>query len=366
MKIDTSFQITDRQFIFILIGGATGAGILSLPRLATQEALQDGWISVFISALVPLISLLLIERLCRIYPKYSLSEITDKLFGKFVGRIFTLGYIAYTILIVSTSIRVFVEITSLYILQRTPTPVILCIYVIFIIYTIMNGSTLVGRFNELVFYLLPVSLLLILPSFTASTYTNLLPIGEAGLINILKACFALSYSYSRTELIFVYYPMLKQKTRVVRDGVIALGIITFVNVFITIASIVIFGTEVLQKIIWPFILLYKIVDIPVIERLDLFFLILWTAIAARPSINYSFVSSYSITQFLNLKLEKHFSAVSITTGIIIFVVALIPKNVQQVFNIITYLGYGYFIAGIGYPIIFLLASLFLKGRTTKK
>ena len=144
-----------------------------------------------------------------------------------------------------------------------------------------------------------------------------------------------------------------------------MGIIAFVNIFVTIICIMIFGNEVMQELVWPAILLYKLVDVPVIERLDIFFLILWTGIAVRPSVNYSFASSYSITQFFNLKSQKHFKIVSIITGIIIFIIALIPKTVQQVFNIANLLGYGYLIVGIGYPIIFLLASLFLKRRKVK-
>ena len=365
MKTDTRFQITEKQFIFIMVGAATGSGILSLPRIATKEALQDGWISVLIGVFIPLLSLFLIEILCKKYPKDTISDISNKLLGNILGRVLTLGYIVHTMFIVIISIRIFVEITALYILPTTPLPVILAVYVLFIVYTIQNGSRLVGRFNELTFVILPISLLLILPSLSVCTYTNLLPVGEAGLSSILKASTVTAYSYASTELILVYYPMQTQKKKSFRNSVIALGIILFTYVFITVFSILVFGAEVMQNIIWPPILLYKIVHIPVIERLDLIFLVLWTSIAVRPSVNYTFASSYTITRFFNLKSEIYLKFASIAAGAIIFIIALIPEDLQQVFDLADIFGYGYYIVGIGYPIILLAASLLRKGETIK-
>lgn len=364
MSTDARFKITGRQFMFTLIGAAAGSGILSLPRAATKEALQDGWIAVLIGIFAPLLSLLLVERLCKIYPEHSLSEIANKIFGAFIGRIFTLCYIAYTILMVAASLRIFVEITSLYIVPKTPIPVILAVYMIFIVYTIKNGSRLLGRFNELTFFILPVTLFLLLPALSVCKLTNLLPIGEAGLEKILKASLTTAFSYASTELVFVFYPMVKEKERkkVLKYGISALGIMAFTYTSVTVLSTLAFGAETMQGIIWPPILLYKVVDIPIIERLDLFFLILWTAIAVRPSINYSFAASYSFTQILSLKTEKHLTLMSVITGVIIFAITLIPKDIQQVFDLADYVGYGYFIVGIGYPIVFLLASLLMKGR----
>lgn len=365
---DIQYHITERQFIFVLIGAATGVGILSLPRIVTRDLLQDEWLSVLVGALLPLLSLFLTDQVCKKYPGYSLFDIANELFGKIVGKTFAIVYMVYAISVSATSIRIYSEITSSYILPKTPLPIILLVYLAFVVYTIKNGSETVGRFSEITFYVLPLSILLMIPSWSVSSYTNLLPINESGIsgvYGILKNSLKVSYSYSCTELILIYYPMVKGKGKLVRDGAIVLSIIALMYTFMTISCIIVIGAEAMGKVTWPSILLYKMVNIPVIERAGILFVIIWTVIAVRPSVVYSFAASYSISHIINTKLKKHITIVSIITGVIIFIVASTFKSLQQTFDISKYVGYSYFIVAIGYPIIFLLASYFSKWREPK-
>ncbi len=361
MTNQTQFQITPRQYLFILTGSAVGAGIFSLPREAGSDALQDSWIAVIIGVFPALLSLVLIVKLCKNYPDCTLFEITEILTGKWIALIFTTGFVIYTFFIAALSIRIFSEITSLFLLTHTPVMVILFIYLLFVVYAIKDGTQYIGRFNEFIFIFLILSILLMLPSLSRAYYTNILPIGGAGVENTLKAFLKTTFSYASVEVTFVYYSMVSEKDKILRHGIVAMGITAFIYTLVTVLCILVFGAGTIQKIIWPPILLYKIADIPIIERMDLLFLLLWITLAVRPAINYSFTSAYSIMQILRLK-ENHFTLFSFISGVCIFLIAIIPQNLNQVFEIATYSGYGFLVIGIGYPII--LLGIFLFERKT--
>lgn len=365
IKNDIRFQITARQYMFILIGAATGSGILSLPRMVNKEVGQDGWISVFLGAIVPAVSLLLISAVFYRLPGMSFNQAAEKVFGKAAGKIFMAIYFVYILLVISVSLRIFVEITGLYILPRTPIQAVILSFLALIIYSVKNGSRLVGRFNELAFYVLPAVLLLMLASLSTADLTNIMPVGEAGIFKILKGSMVSAYSYASTELAFVYAPMVKNKTKILKYGIIGIAVVAFMYTYVTLICTLVFGQEAIQTVIWPPILLYKIVRIPVLERLDIFFVILWITVAVRPSINYLFAASYSLYELLKIRDTSYFPITCVVAVFTILIIDIFPGNIGQFFALADILGYGYYVVGIAFPLIFLAGSFFVKERCPK-
>lgn len=365
IKNGIRFQITARQYLFILIGSATGSGILSLPRMVNKEIGHDGWISVFLGGIVPVVSLLLIAAMFGRFPGMDFFEIAEKVFGKLISKIFLIIYTVYIIFVVAASLRIFVEITGIYILPRTPIQAVMISFLALIIYSIKNGSRLVGRFNELAFYVLPAILLLMLASLTTADFTNIMPVGEAGILKIFQGTLISAYSYASTEQALVYAPMVKNTKKVLGYGIIAMAIVAFMYTYVTVICTLVFGENAIQTIIWPPILLYKIVAIPVIERLDIFFVILWITVAVRPSVNYLFVAAYSASRIIKIKKHEHFAFICVLVAVLIFLLDIIPRNVEQFFALADILGYGYYVAGIIFPLMFIIASLFIRNRRSE-
>ncbi len=362
MEDNPRFQITSKQSIFFIIGSTVATGILSLPRVASADAGQDGWISVILGVCAPLISLLLIERLGRLFPNLTMVEIAQLLFGKFLGSVITAGFIAYMIFFQSIALRLIAEITAVFALPKTPTSVIALLSIISVIYIAQKGAKVVGRLNELLFYILLFDLLLLLPPLKVADYTNLLPVGGAGLTAIVKGALPTAFAYEGMEVLLIIYPMVTKKNEVLKAGVTALGIAMLIYLMATVIALLVFGAEILQHIIWPTVVLFKVVDVPVIERLEVFFLAFWMGLVSRPVMNMCFASSYSLTRLLKLDMEQYYSYMVILVGLSIYVVALIPDNIVQTFKFATYGGYAFFIAAIGYPLLFHLAAFLQKGK----
>lgn len=362
MQDKSRFQITSKQAIFMIIGATISTGILSLPRVTTADAGQDGWLSIILGSCVPLLSLLLIERLGRRFPDLTIVEIASQLFGKLLGYVLIALFVAYLIFFESVVLRIGAEVTSMFALPRTPVSIIALLMIISIIYIAQKGAKAVGRLNELLFYIFILDLLLFLPPLKVADYTNLLPVAGAGLTAVAKGALPTAYAFQGIEILFMIYCMVTRKDEVLKAGVTALGIILFVYLMVTVICLLVFGAEVLQQILLPGIVLLKVVDIPVIERLEFFFLAFWIGLVSRPVINMCLAVSFSLTRLFKLDMEKYYSLTVIVVGIFIYIFALIPDNIVEVYKYSTYVGYGFFIAGIGYPVLFNFAAFLRKGK----
>ncbi len=362
MKTNPRFTITSKQLIFIIIGSTIATGVLSLPRTASTNVGPDGWLAVLLGSLVPLLSLLMIVRLGRLFPDKTLIEISYLLLGKFFGFFINIGFIAHIVFFESIPLRVGTEFTSVYILPKTPTSVIALMIIIAAIYVARKGAKVIGRLNEILFYILLLDLLLLLPTLKGVDYTNILPLGEAGFLQIAQESLKTSFSYGGIEILLVIYPMVTRKDEVLKAGVVALSIITCIYVLITVVCLLVFGSEMIQHLIWPSLTLLKTVHFPVIDRLEFFFLALWLLMIPRPFINLCFAGSFSLTQVLKLDLNKYYPLMVIIVGLAIYVVALIPKNIVEVAKFATYGGYSFLIIGLGYPLLLNIAASLQKGK----
>jgi len=111
--------------------------------------------------------------------------------------------------------------------------------------------------------------------------------------------------------------------------------------------------------------LAKVVDVPVVERLEFFFLVVWLGAVARPVINHCFSAAFSLTQLLKLDVNKHYSLMVIAVGCLIYVISLIPSNLVLVLKYATYVGYSFLIVAIAYPLLLHLVVILQKGRLKK-
>jgi spore germination protein len=360
MQDKLRYQITSKQLIFIIVGSMIGTGVFDLPREISAAAGPDAWIATILGALVPLLSLFLIGHLGSRFPGLTVVEQSRLLFGRIIGSILAGGFVVYVILIESIVLRRFNEITSIFLLPSTPIWVISLLTTLVVIYIVTRGIKVIGRLNEFLFYLLLLLLVVLLPPLARIDANNILPVGGAGLLPILKGALAALLVYSGTEVLFVLYPMVERKDEVLKAGFIGVGLVVVFYLFITVICLLVFGSEVMQHLMWPGLRLLKVVDIPVFERMEFFFTILWIGLGPRPMINLLFAASYSLLQLLYLDLHKHYRLVVLIVGLTIFAGSLFPKNILQTFKWGEIIGRCYLVVGIFYPLLFLIA-VFLRG-----
>ena len=106
-------------------------------------------------------------------------------------------------------------------------------------------------------------------------FMTLLPIGEIGIMPILKTIEITIYTYIWFELIVFIYPCVKDKENAIKYGELA---VLSVTIFFTLTVAVVtgvFGENMLKELSSSLLFFSGIINIPVIERIDLFFIIIF-------------------------------------------------------------------------------------------
>ncbi len=349
--------------LFIITGTLIGTDIISLPSKASENSAQNGWISIIVGAVLPFIMVILIERACRLYPDMTLIDIVKTSLGKVVGTIAAVFFILFASYITIVVVRVFSEIAKLYLLPETPIPVIALTEIIIVAYVTIKGVKTLARLNEILFYLLVFSILMILlPSIKLFDYTNILPVGNIGLLPIIKDGINTSFSYAGVDVMLVFYTLTGKKDEVMKAGIIAVAAVMTIYTLITAACILSLGSEAMQKIMFPPITMIKGVSLPVIERPETFFLTFWMVLTTKPAINYSYCACFSTARLLGVNIEKNAKYILIPYCIIILAGASIFKDIIQAFEFAGIAGILFFIVGLGYPLLILITKYLFKRK----
>jgi spore germination protein (amino acid permease) len=321
---------------------------------------------MLLSAIIPIITLILIDLYNKRMPGVeSLTQQVRLLFGKFLGSFMVLLLVIYVIGFESIIIRLFSEVTKLYLLPKTPLVVIVFIYVFTIVYVGSKGLRVIARMNEILFYLLLISFLILLIPIGEGDITNILPVGEAGWDRIIKGTYQAGQYFAGIGILMILHPLVNEKEKILKSGFIAILISTTLYVVTVIVCELVFGVKAMQNQTFPGLVLLKIVQIPVVERLEFIFLFLWLGMGARPSINMGFVASLMLTQLFNLDEKKYLPYILVLIGLAIFIVAVLPPNLLAVFKLSKYGLVGFYTFAIAYPLILFIMAL-IRGKKVVK
>lgn len=359
--MNSTDTITSKQLIFIIIGAQVGMGIFSLPRLVSAEAHQDAWLAVLLGALVSLLMLIIIERLGRRMPELSFVSMNHFLFGRWLGSVMVFLFVFYVIFFNSTVVRIFTEITVIFLLPRTPVPVVALVVVLAIVYIINKDARVVARLNEVLFWIiLPLIFLFMIPLVNAD-YTNLLPVGGAGFKAIVRGVLPSSYAYAGMEVLLVFYFLVKSKSEVIKAGILGLGWTTLVYLILTLICLLVWGSETIQIINWPALTVLKTIKFPVLERPEFLLLTVWMGVGIRPVMNLGFAAAYSLGEVLHVKRDKYFHLVVMAIALPIYILALLPPNLIIAFKWTEYAGYTFLLVGLLYPLLMLVITV-IRGK----
>lgn len=358
--MDDRFVITSKQLMFIIIGSQIATGIFSLPRVVTVDAGVHGWLAVILGAIPSIFAILLIVNMGKKFPDKNIVEVSKYLFSRPIGSIITIVTLLYITFLQSIVIRIFAEITSLYMLPKTPTSVIIFLVLLPVIYTIIQGGKVVGRINELLFYFLLLILLLPFAALGYSDITNILPLGDIDTAGLLKGVFSASFAYAGVELLFVTYFMVDNKEKVLKYVLGSQLIVLTIYVSLVVLCTLVFGHYAMKNMMWPLLTLIKVIEIPVFERLEIFFLAFWLGLGVRPVLNNGLAVSYSLSKLFNTNFTTY-KIIVLLLGIVLYIGASIPNNILEAMKWSEYAGYANLVVLIVYPLIYNLMAFLRKG-----
>lgn len=354
-------EISTGQLFIFIITSQISFGILRLASNLAEKVGHDGWISVlFAGAATNLIILIMFSTLSRFAGK-SILEINTGVFGKLIGTFLNLAIIGYTLYASVISIRLFSDVIKISTLPLTPGIVLTSFIIIPIIYLSWYGLKYICRFSGLKLGLLFISLAYY---FLLSKYfrpTFLMPIGEAGMMKIIKGAYIPFTSFLGYELISIMYPYIKEKKGAWKYAIYGNLFTTFVYLVTIIFLTGFFGEKMLVQLQYPVFSLARAYRAPVAERLDLFFIALWFPIMLTAVQLYFFSAYHSLKIVMNIEDDKRKCKILLAVyTIVVIILSRQPKDMITVYKLFDYLGY-MGMAYIGYIFLCYLISFMIPG-----
>ena len=305
MKKVGSDQITYQQFMYIIIGTMVGTGVLTLPNQMAKIAHQDGWLSALIGAWYPLYIVIAAIYMAKKFPKDDIFSLSKKCLGKFIGSIVSL-VLTFQFFIGMASVTAgFTNIARVYIAQFL-TPIKLIPIILMVgLYGTYQGLKIVGRANEIVFYLMILLLFIPLVALRDGSLLNVSPFLGSGVKNILKGSMQAGFAYTGVEIIFLIHPNMIDKKNLKSAALKSVAIIAFIYTYLTFMTIYYIGPDIIEKPHWSVMLINETVNLPYINSFRFIFMYLWSIIIFKTVINLYYSFTYGLSNsFIKLKQQK--------------------------------------------------------------
>ncbi|HBT15579.1 MAG TPA: hypothetical protein DEB05_01325 [Firmicutes bacterium] len=309
-------RISSSQLSLLAISYLIGTTFLLSPG---SQAKQGTWLTILLGLGEALIPVLIFTTLAKRFAGKSLIEINDLVWGKIVGKLFSLVFLWYIFHLGSASFAIFVALFKTTVLIATPEVILLISGLLSCIYVSKKGIEVIARTNEVLILitvlLLILGFLLVLNIFNAN---NLFPVIEIPITRLLWATQESSSLFGQTIVFMMIFPYLNRRKSC--TGAIIKGLVVAA---ILLMSSAVRTTGVLGKIsesyIFPNYETDRLIDIGnTLTRLEILPVLNFLTMGFIKSSVSLYVTSLGTAQLLNLRTYR---PVVIPLGILMIIAA---------------------------------------------
>jgi spore germination protein AB len=346
-------QISPFIAAYVVMSMQIGIGVLGFQRLISKDAGYDSWIMVLVAGLVTNLSVWLIYKICEFVQGDVLSA-NVFVFGKIIGNSINTLFIIYFALTCVTVLGNLIEIIRTWVfLDLNPFSFAL-VYLLLGVYIVFGGFRAV---SGVAFFATVIPSYLLLTFGFALWYgdfTNMLPVFDHSIGDMLKSGYHMSTSYLGFEVLLFFYPFIKKPGQSKKWVHIGLLVTTLVYTSLAVISFAYFPPALLERSIWATLEMWKIVRFPFVERFEYVGIANWTLIIL-PNVAVSlWAASRGIKRVYGIKQKK---AVLFIALLCLATVVFVPtrENIEYILNITS--KFGISLAYIYIPVLYLLLSI---------
>lgn len=317
-------------FIFLTI---VGMGVLELPAQLTHAVDNDGWILPIIDGGIIILLLFIMCKVGERHSNLGFVETLKLLFGKTLGTVLAIPVALYGIFITAIELRLFAEVTKIYLLHKTPLEfIILPIILMTLVLVRMGVEPITRSFGIFMFIVGFVIIVLIITSIPKSNISNLMPFLTKPVSKYLMGISAFIFVYAGFELMLVLFPYIKDTKKAFRTSATAVFSAIVLYVILTIQCIVRLGTEETKALVWPVMALTKSISIPggFIENVEGLLSSLWVIAAFTSLVGFLYFFCLIAAGIFKHKQHKHFASMSLP---IIYLCALQGNSLPEVMEL---------------------------------
>ncbi|MBT2722258.1 GerAB/ArcD/ProY family transporter [Bacillus sp. ISL-46] len=333
-----------------------GIGVLGYQRIIAQTAGYDAWISVVIAGLSVHIILWMIYKIAETANGDIVSAHTF-VFGKKMGKLLSLPFVLYFLLICVSVLRTFIEVVQVWMFQDMSTFWYSLAFCSLAIYIIFGGFRTV---TGVAFFGVVLPAYLIFTFFFTIPYAdlrNLLPIFDHSIRDLVMASYQMSLTYLGYEILLFIYPFIKEPQKSKKWAHLGVLFTTFLYTFLTFVTFAYFSEGQLQKNVWATLTIWKIVEMPFVERFEYIGIANWNIIILPNFCIALWCASRIVKRVTNMK-QKY--GVLILAMVVLITINFL-KTRQQIHTLIDYTGKIAFLINYGYiPLLFFLILIVKK------
>lgn len=294
-------------------------------------------------------------------PKDTLFSMNDKMFSKWIGRPLSLLYVAYFIGVGTLIILLFSRMISIWVLPNTPLWVTSFLMIMVCMYMVSGGLIVLGRLYTMLSFLLLILLVLIIFGTKEMHIMYLFPILEAGWGKIFAGMNEAIFSFFGFIVTLVIFSKVegtnKQKLKTI---IAAHWFVSLFYLYAVFASFTFFSTSELPLVPEPILYMLKSFTLPIIARIDLFFISIWVINVATSFATYLYLSSVGLSDLFKKRSQNLWLVV--VGGVIFFIslyIGLDISKIETVNKVVTYSGY---VFSVTLPLLMVPFSYFKKHK----
>ncbi|WP_219835716.1 endospore germination permease [Paenibacillus sp. R14(2021)] len=330
-----------------------------------ENANQDAWISFAVAGLIGLVETLILVRVSQRHSSHTLVEFTQKLFGKWAGKLISLMYIAVWYSVCSDILRIFSLFIKQVLFHDTPVWVISALMVSAMVYINIAGSVeAIARFSEIAGPLILIGIVITFALNIPNLHLSLLlPMyADSGVVPIIKGSFVNASFLGESMMIMMLTPFIAKPEKLLKPILLAICIPSLIAIVATIMVIATFGTSIGSTMYFPYFAMVRFINyLEFVQNMDVWIVFIWIfSVLVKLSI-YLFINSYGTAQLFG---SKKWRGMIGFTAPVIFAISLLPTNIYGVMDYANFVWIPYIfpIFIVGLPVIFLLVSL-IRGRS---
>jgi spore germination protein len=355
-------QITVIQTAAILVSTIIGVGVLPLPLFAVRAGDSAAPLITLFGMAVAFIGLALVTWLGKRFSDKTIILYSEDIIGKWPARLGSAAIIVFFAILTSLTAREFGEVVVTSVLKQTPVEVTVIVMLVLAAISTRNTITTFAYIHNFYFPLLIVPVILIVAlSLKNAEVINLQPIFGSDPKGILKGTFTIAALFQGSFVLSIIIPSMRSPHKAMKASVWGIIIAGGLYVIIVAAAVSVFGAEEIKNLLWPTLELAKATSLPanILERLDAAFLAVWVTAVFTTLLSSYYFTIYSMSQLFRLDDHKMFSFFLLP---LVFVMAMLPTSIVQMYDIIEFVGrIGLYIT-IGYPGLLLMISIIRKKR----
>lgn len=301
-------RISSHQFMTLGAAVLLGTTFLPVASIVTEAVGRDGWMTVLPGFAVGIPYGLMVLSLLSHYPSKNLLQISEILFGKWIGKIIGILYILITSYFGSLLLGQLGDIYERSIMPLTPLGLFYLGGILLVLYLVGCGIEVFARFSEVIFPIIVVALLLNVGlSLPRVEQGELMPILSEGLKPLfwggLKVVpFAMEYILFLAGIL-PFLPADKKEQAQLKTGIWrAVFLVGILDMLAVLMQILVFGPTETIRMVYGLLVLGKMVEVSrTIAGVESLFLGVWLGASVIKISAFFFTAVWGLETVFNLK-----------------------------------------------------------------